>query len=326
MNKLIKFISLVAILASNFSLSAMERNRLREDSDSSVSENAYAGDLEDFDGCIDLESSDSDGYEVDGFDGWEISDFCECTLVDDFYPIKISYWDSFGEHADYVMPDQFLVNCYMNDNFTINPGRIAIIEENIIGYKYKETLNLIRSQEEQIKALDLAWSQPITVEFLERNKLINVVFANALTCKNNSEMIKYLTSKYVPEFKDDPEAYENCAKYIIQNINAKDKDDFRFLVSYLNQFIATFFKKPFYSDAFLYSLTIVFKCKAYPFDERIGFVSGEKYHVLFEVIKFLVKDVVSKSQKSTLTNNDIIASVMCESSELLRAINKKLAK
>ncbi len=139
MNKLIKFVSLVAILFSNLSLSAV-----MEEPTSLASE-----------------------------------------------PINFSA----GRGLLHLHPEQFLLVPYMN-TFSLDIEKIEEIEGNVISYDKIKALSLLINNRPLVTADYLASLEPqITINLLQKNNLIKVVFANAETCRKNSALLKDLTEE-----------------------------------------------------------------------------------------------------------------------------------
>ncbi len=292
MNKLIKFVSLVAILSSDLSLYAMEQDTSR-----------------------------------------------------DITPL----WSSAGGGICHIQPQQFLLVCCI-DGATLHTGEIEEIEGNLIGYEKARALCLAKLN-----------GQQITFDFLQKHNLINVVFANAATCNKNSALLKDLTNRYIPNFKNDSKRYEDLAKDIIWG---EEFSNVTSLITPLKKTVRAFFKNYSFPSAFLFSLsnlsvyeeekerniyvtyvTMGHNKPSFLSNElyiRIRFLvtlAMERYTTFIYTLRnystiqtyesgfnpYIETSLIDRALGWRQTNVDIVIYTMCEMRELLNAIDNVLA-
>jgi len=219
------------------------------------------------------------------------------------------------------------------------------MDENIIGYKYKE-------------ALALAQGQKITVEFLQKHNLINTVYANADACHQNGEAVKDLTSRYIPIFINHPEKYTLLARGILQNIKTQEEATaFMSILGFQKNMTEEFFEQYSYSSAFIFSLSHLMPhvSNFVTTDHSLCPSMGKIHQILSPIINLLVElamrvklqcycegdetslfeeewNLTSVTEKEmsdrtkSLIDNDIIIFTMCEARELLKAIDTEIAR
>jgi hypothetical protein len=273
-------------------------------------------------------------------------DLSQCTIGNKAYPITITTLIPLGGNLFaqgpqvYIRPNQFLVFSHINPSARFDAYKhIEIIEGNIIGYEYE-------------KALALGNKQKITINFLQKYNLINVVFANVATCIQNNSKVKNLVTRYVPVFNECRERYINCARNILAQIQAREKaTNFECILKLSKEIVARFFQEYSYEPAFIFSLSnltpsfpnfvvpfmrpvLEQACK--PFFDEINllvevairkhlhcYCTGDKLYGMereFNLALTAPKDFTELAF-AELTDNNIIAFTMCEARELLTAID-----